>query len=368
MCHWGFGPGKASAVASSQETCTDPHPVNPLEGRGRGGASRASARPSLVEETGLLMPYARAGRAFIAGIVVTTLACSSEPRAGDAGARDRVRSDDTGRLFESAAPSKRIVSLIPAATEILFAIGAGSQLVARSDYCDHPPAARRLPSAGNGIRPAIEPILSFRPDLVVIFAGPDNAASIERLRELGAPVFAVRHNSIADLYLNIRRLGALTARSAAAESLAAGIQAALDSIAARRPDGPPVRVYYDLWGEPPHTIGGGSYLSELIRIAGGVNVFGDLDAPSPRVSLEAILIARPDVILLPVARPGAHPAAILRERSGWSAIAPVREGRVAGVDAELLHRLGPRLPDAARAIADAIEQALAPSVPTGVAR
>lgn len=311
------------------------------------------------------MPYARAGRAVIAGIIGAGLACSPEPRSGAGAAGDRDR-DDTGHRFEATAPPRRVVSLIPAATEILFAIGAGSRLVARTDYCNHPPAARLLPSAGSGIRPAVEPILSFEPDLVVLFAGPDNAASIERLRELDAPVYAIRHNSIADLYRNIRRLGALTGRPAAADSLATGIEVALDSIAARRPDAAPVRVYYDLWGEPPHTIGGGSYLSELIRIGGGLNVFGHLDAPSPRVSLEAILAARPDVILVPTGPSGADPLERLRARPGWTALPAVREGRVAGVDAELTHRLGPRLPEVARTIADALESArTAAPVPTG---
>ena len=307
------------------------------------------------------MAIARAGRAVIGGIIAAGLACTPEPRSSAGVAGDRSLDDDTGRPFEATAPARRLVSLIPAATEILFAVGAGSQLVARTDYCDHPPAARLLPSVGSGIRPAVEPILSFEPDLVVLFAGPDNAASIERLRELGAPVFAIRHNSIADLYRNIRRLGTLTGRSTAAESLAAGIEVALDSIAERRPDGPPVRVYYDLWGEPPHTIGGGSYLSDLIRIAGGRNVFGDLDVPSPRVSLEAILAARPDVILVPTGPSGADPLERLRARPGWTSLAAVREGHVAGVDADLAHRLGPRLPDAARAIADAIERVRPPA-------
>lgn len=308
------------------------------------------------------MRYARAGRAFIAGLLHLGLACSSE-REGARLASDSLRRDDTAHLFEIETRPRRILSLIPATTEILFAIGAGASLVARTDYCDFPPEARRLPSVGNGIRPAVEPILSFDPDLVVIFAGPDNAASIERLRELGVPVFAVRHNSIADLYLNIRRLGALTHRGTSAEALVRRIQSALDSIAAASASGTPVAVYYDLWGEPPHTIGSGSYLSDLIRLGGGRNVFADLDAPSPRVNLEAILAVRPDLVIVPSTRPLDDPVAHLRARPGWAALPAVSEGRVATVDADLVHRLGPRLPDAARAIARAIESARTRSSP-----
>ncbi|MBI4512947.1 MAG: ABC transporter substrate-binding protein, partial [Gemmatimonadetes bacterium] len=134
-------------------------------------------------------------------LLLAGLAC-----AGDAGSSgfdaDSLRTDDTGYALRFERRPERIVSLIPTATEILFAIGAGPRLLARTDYCNYPPEARRLPSVGDGIRPAVEPILAFRPDLVVMFAGPDNAPSIERLRALGVPVFAVYHNSLPDLYRN----------------------------------------------------------------------------------------------------------------------------------------------------------------------
>lgn len=301
------------------------------------------------------MPYARAGRAVCAGILLGLLACSSEPGRTALHA-DSLRIDDTGRAFAGPVPAGRILSLVPAATEILFALGAGPRVVARTDFCDHPPAARALPSVGNGIRPAVEPILAFRPDLIVLFAGPDNAATTDRLRQLAAPVFAVRHNTVEDLIRNIRRLGALTGRAEAADSLVRALHAGLDSVA-RAAAGPPVRVYYDLWGDPPHTIGRGSYLNALIRIGGGRNVFEDLEAPSPQINVEAVLAADPDVILVPGGRSGTDPAEALRKRPGWRAIPAVREGRVGAVNPDLVHRLGPRLPEAARALADAIKSA-----------
>ncbi len=228
-------------------------------------------------------------------------------------------------------------------------------MIARTDYCDYPPEARQLPSAGSGIRPPVEPVLAFRPDLVVIFAGPDNAASIERLRALGTPVFAIRHNSIEDLEWNLRRLGALVGAAQRADSLARAIRGALDSIARAAASDPRPRVYYDLWGDPPHTIGRGSYLNELIAIAGASNVFGYLEAPSPRINFEAVLAADPDIVITS-AEPGVDPVARLRARPGWRALPAVREGRVAAVNPDLVHRLGPRLPQAARELAAAVAE------------
>lgn len=300
------------------------------------------------------MPQARVGRALIAGCVCIAAACGADSAGAGGSGEDALRTDDTGYTVPEGPPARRIVSLIPAATEILFVLGAGPQLVARTDYCDYPPEVRELQSVGTGIRPAVEPILSLRPDLVLAFAGPDNAASIDRLRSLGVRLFAVRHNTVEDLLANIRRLGSLTGRTAAADSLARSISATLDSLAREAEGGTPVRVYYDLWGEPPHTIGGGSYLNDLIRVGGGLNVFGHLGAPSPQVNVEAVIEARPDVILLPLGRTRRDPVDMLRRRPGWNVIPAVRAGRVAAVDADLVHRLGPRLPEAARAVAEAI--------------
>lgn len=259
--------------------------------------------------------------------------------------------DAAGDTLVLGSPAERVVSLIPAATELLFAMGSGDRLVGRTRYGgDHPPEAARVPSVGEGVRPSVESVMARRPDAVVVYAGQGNQGSIRRFRDLGVPVLAVAHNTIPELMANIDRLGALTGRSGAADSLKRSVRRRLDDVAAVVAGGEPLRVYYDVWSDPPRTVGSGSYLDSLITVAGGRNVFGDLDAPSPQVSLEAVVRREPDVVVFPRGEAsGDRPPP--PARSGWREIPAVRRGDVRSVDAGLLHRLGPRLGEAAAHLA-----------------
>ncbi len=283
-------------------------------------------------------------------------AVDGEARPG--GGIDTIRvTDDLGRTLVLPAPATRIVSLVPAATEILFAIGAGDKLVGRTRFDVHPPEATAVPDVGDGVRPSAEVVLQRRPDAVILFAGPDNQATVAEFDRLGIPTLAMFHNSLEDLVRNTLRLGLLSGRSEAADELTAAIEAELARVGEATRNLAPKSVYYDLWPSPPITIGAGSYLDSLISLAGGRNIFSDLDAPSPQVSLEAIVVRDPDLVLIPVEAgvTQQRPA----ERSGWQSIPAVREGRVAEVDASLVHRLGPRLGEAAAALAIAIHPTLA---------
>lgn len=265
--------------------------------------------------------------------------------------------DDRGDTLALAAPAERVVSLIPAATELFFALGAGDRLVGRTRYGTHPPGAREVPSVGEGIRPSAEAVVARRPDAVVVYAGQSNSGSIRRFEELGIPVLALEHNTIPQLMRNIERLGALAGRASAADSLAAAVREELrrvaDAVAGRRR----VPIYYDLWPDPPRTVGAGSYLDSLITVAGGRNVFGDLEGPSPRVSLEAVVERQPEVIVSPEGGGGERlPPG---ERPGWGEIGAVKRGRVVSVDGTLVHRLGPRLGAAAARLAAALHPAAA---------
>lgn len=279
--------------------------------------------------------------------------------AGSGAPADSVRiADDRGDTLRLAEPASRVVSLIPAATEILFAIGAGERVVGRTRYGDHPPAARSVPSVGEGVRPSAELVLARRPDAVIMYAGSANQRSLARFSRVGVPVLAVEHNTLGDLYRNLRRLGALTGRRAEADSLVRRLRRELSRV--RKLTGPRDRpaVYYDVWSRPPRTVGSGSYLDTLIAVAGGRNVFSDLDAPSPQVSLEAVAARDPDLILAPRAGGSEGRRRPPAKRPGWDVIPAVREGRVRRVDGDLLHRLGPRLGRAAAELAAAVHPEL----------
>lgn len=282
---------------------------------------------------------------------------TAAPSSGAAAADTVVVEDDLGRRIRLASPPGRIVSLVPAVTELLFALGAGDRLVGRTRYDVLPPAARDVPSVGEGVRPSLERVAAREPDLVVLYSGAENRATARRLEELGLPTLALRHDRFPDLYRNLRRLGRVTGRRSAARELEEAIRCRL-GVVSRATDGlPRRRVYYEVWSDPPITVGAGSYLDSLLSVAGAENVFGDLEAPSPRVSIEAVAARRPELILVP-RRSGEGEGTSPGRRPGWSALEAVREGRVRRVDGDLLHRLGPRVGDAAAALARVVHPSL----------
>jgi len=270
--------------------------------------------------------------------------------------------DDAGRRVEFTEPPCRIVSLIPAATEIVFALAAENCLVGRSIYDDYPPGVESIPEVGQAIGANIERVLAQGPDLVLLVAGSDNARTVEQFQRLGVPSLLFRLNRLPELRSTIERLGVVLGRPEAADSLLAAIDGQLESVRRRTRDLDPVTVYYDIAYPPPITIGAGSYLDALLEIAGGRNAFHDMSAPSPTVNLEAIVVRDPDVIVYPVGRAwggAGHPG----DRPLWKGLRAVTSGNVRQVDADLLHRLGPRVGDAARHLAEAIHPELAPETP-----
>ena len=204
--------------------------------------------------------------------------------------------DDAGldHTFESAP--RRIVSLVPSATETLLALGLHEHIVGRTDF-DVMPELADLPSVGGGLAANLEILISLNLDLVVRFAGESDRGTVDRMTELGIPHFAIRPDGIEDVRAIIGRLGRITGSDRAADSLLADIDAALDLVA-RRVQGRPVRnVVYLLGGEPPWVAGPDTYISELIVAGGGANVFADLDRLYSPVSLEELIVRDIDLIL-----------------------------------------------------------------------
>jgi ABC-type Fe3+-hydroxamate transport system substrate-binding protein len=255
---------------------------------------------------------------------------------------------------------QRIVSLVPVATEILFELGEGARVVGRSRFDDHPPEVLEVASVGDAIRPSMEAILLREPDLVILVGGSDNAAAVRELSELGVPNLVVRFNTLGDLETNVTRLGRLVGREQAAENLWSRIDSELEAVHAAVRGLERRRVYYDLGYPPAFTIGAGSYLDTLITIAGGTNVFHDLDVPAPRVSLEAILARDPDVVVRPVEDGVEAPLPQADSRPGWEHLRAVKAGAILRVPGNLVHRLGPRVGEAAWALAWALHPDIDP--------
>lgn len=273
---------------------------------------------------------------------------------GPAGSADRDGSDGHGDDLAAQSEARRIVSLIPTVTEILFQLGAGDRLVGRTRWGVDPAEARAIPDVGDGVRPSLEAVLARKPDLVILYDGETNRESRARLRRLGVPTLALRHDTLDDLRLNILRLGDVVGCPAGGKALADRITRELSAVARATEGRPRVQVYYDAWADPPMTIGGGSFIDSLLTLAGGTNVFGDLDGPAPRVSLEAIIGRNPERILVAVPREALGRRPDLAARHGWHRIPAVAAGRISTLDRDVVSRLGPRVAEAAWSIAEAL--------------
>jgi ABC-type Fe3+-hydroxamate transport system substrate-binding protein len=242
-------------------------------------------------------------------------------RAGTVALAD---TDDFGTALPTDARyASRVVSLNPTATEVIFAIGAQARLVGRSRWDEFPAEAQSVPALGDGIRPNIEAVLAARPTLVVLYATAENRAAALALQRAGVRTLAMRVDHIAQFMSLCERLGVALDATARARGVTDSVQRTLDRVRAAMRGAKPVTVVWPLWRAPVLVVGRGSYLDELLGIAGGVNVFHDLAAPSPAVSIEEIAKRNPDVLIA-----SARTSAELRASSAWNAVSAVRDQHV----------------------------------------
>jgi len=262
--------------------------------------------------------------------------------------------------YQIGTGAHRIISLVPALTEMLFAIGAGPQVVAVSSYDDFPADTRTLPRVGALLDPDVERILVLRPDLVVTYGSQD--ALEAQLASAGIRTFSYRHGGIEALFQTMRDLGAAAGRAAEAERTAGAIRARLEAIRASVRGRPRPKVLL-VFGREPRSLqqmyvsGGAGFLHDMLDIAGGTNVFADVPREAVQPSHETLLTRAPDVIVeLHTTRPIAG-AEIARERAVWSALGSmpaVQNGRIHFLNGDYLVVPGPRVGAATGALARAI--------------
>jgi iron complex transport system substrate-binding protein len=269
------------------------------------------------------------------------VACrDASPPAGRA-----VRDDFGGAVSVQRRPA-RIVSLNPTTTEILFALGAGNRLVGRSQYDVFPDSARLVPNVGPAMRPNVEAVLAARPDLVILYASDDNRTAYERLAAAHIPTVAFRIDSIAQFARDTRLIGRMIGDSALADATVDSIEATLRRVKDMTARLSHPTVFVHAWDRPIIAIGGGSFLSQLLDIAGARNVYGDRNVPSLTVSLEDVLKRNPDFVLAsPVAAPK------MLSSDSWRAIPAVRAGHVLVYDTTLVGRPSVQLGAAAYSLA-----------------
>lgn len=257
----------------------------------------------------------------------------------------RTVTDDLDRSVEVGGAPLRMVSLAPGATEMLFAAGAGTQLIATVQYSSEPPAARTVPRIGDVAAIDMERLVALRPDVVIAWPAGGNPAQRAKIAALGIPLYQQQVSRLADLPGSLRRLGVLADTETVAERAAADLEARLSALErnygtreGRRPS-----VLLQVWNRPIYTIGGHHLISDALSLCGARNVFADLPEPAPLVDTEAVIARDPEIILA-LAPPG-EGAAWVADWQRFPSVAAVRNHRVVAFENQALSRLGPSVLD-----------------------
>lgn len=260
--------------------------------------------------------------------------------------------DDRGAVAPPA-PAQRIVTLAPHLAEIVFAAGAGGRLVGVARFSDFPEAARHLPRVGDGSRVDLERILALKPDLILAWKSGNQASDVARLEQLGFPVFVTEPARLADIPRLVRAVGTLAGTEHDAEQTSEKFNNEINVLREKYGGRPPLRVFYEIWHRPLLTVNGRHIISDVITLCGGRNVFADAPALTPQVSTEAVLAARPEVIL------GGGSAGGEKEFvAEWraSAVEALRDLPRFYVDPDEIQRQTPRIVGGARAICEDLEK------------
>ena len=231
-------------------------------------------------------------RLTVAVALAGLAACHSPPR-------EAAGKDDLGRPVSLEKPATRVVSLAPSITELVFAIGAGNRLVGRSKWDEYPPEVAGVPSVGDGLSPNVEAVAATRPDLVLLYASPNNANALRQLDQLGIEALNYHMDRLDDVPRLARIFGRLLGVARDADERASRFELQLDSArrATRETRTPGPSVVLIAWTDPPMVLGSASFASEIVDLAGGRNVFDDLATPSATVTIETIAARKPDVLV-----------------------------------------------------------------------
>ncbi|MFO8005963.1 cobalamin-binding protein [Thioalkalivibrio sp.] len=297
---------------------------------------------------------ARARRRCVAGPALALWLCLPFAPAG-ASAQDIVAIDDRDRSVQLAKPAQRIVSLAPHLTELLFAVGAGDRIVATVAHADFPAAAREIPRIGTATQLDLERLLAARPDLVIAWDSGNPRSPLERLERLGLTVYYSEPSDFAGIADDLRRLGRLTGSDDLAERTAQDFEDAINALRVRYSERPPVTLFYQVWDRPLMTVNDTHLIGEAIRLCGGRNIFGDLEALVPRPGKETVLASDPEAIVS--GGPGEDRQDWLEPWAKWTSLTAVRRDNLFFIPPSLIQRHTPRIARGTRMLCEALETA-----------
>ncbi len=261
--------------------------------------------------------------------------------------------DDYGYIVNLTSTPNRIISLAPSNTEILFAVGAGDQVVGVTDYCDYPYnftawiEAGNMTSIGNYWHPAIEPIVALNPDLILASGSASDEAAA-KLRNLGYNVLVLDAKNLNGVLNDLYIVGKATGHSDEAAALVSSYRERIDTIAANVANATTTpKLYYETWSDPLMSAGPNTFVSDLFSIAGGANIFDDAASEWPVVSSDSVITKNPDIIIS-YDDPG------FATRAGWSSINAIKNNQIYAMPSSIFSRPGPRLVDALEDLAQII--------------
>lgn len=268
--------------------------------------------------------------------------CARKRIEGQSFGTTRNFKDGLGREISVVFPPKRIVSLAPSVTEMLFALGVDDRIVGVTSYCDYPAAARQKQQVGDTLHLSLERIISLRPDLVVISTASQLESLTRRLDELSIPVFVTDPRTVRDVALTIRGLGELTGSEARAAALVSAFDRKVSEVELRVGQLPRPRVLYVLQTAPLITVGKNTFINDLINLAGGSSISATETADYPQFSRETVAARKPEVIIAPAS----HGTELVTEESllhDFATTPAVIRRRIFRVDPDLVDRPGPRI-------------------------
>jgi iron complex transport system substrate-binding protein len=291
-------------------------------------------------------------RIAVRGMLVLALAWTSAAAAAD------IRlTDDAGRSLSLPQPARRIISLTPHLTELLFAAGAGDRVVGTVEYSNYPEQARRIERIGDSAQLDLERIVALKPDLVLVWRDGNAQRQLEKLLQLGIPVFYNEPRRLPDIARAIGQIGLLAGTEAAALPAARAFTARLAELRRRYSGRAPVALFFQIWDRPLLTVNGAHLISDAIRLCGGRNVFAGLKSLTPEVSTEAVLAADPEAIVGVSAEAGQ--VGNLDAWKQWPRMRAVARANLFLVDSVLISRNTPRILDGAEALCEQLDKARA---------
>jgi iron complex transport system substrate-binding protein len=262
--------------------------------------------------------------------------------------------DDLGRKIEMEGPPQRIVSVAPSVTETLFALGLGDRVVGVSSYCEFPPEALEKEKVGGYINPSLEKIVASKPDLVIGIAEGDLKTFMDKLISLKIPVYISNPRNVSEVLASIKNIGKVTFSSQSAEKITEAMEGRIQAVRVKVQGRPHPRVMPVLNIDPLMSAGKGTFVDDLIRLAGGRNVAEKVRGKYPRLSVEEVLVQDPEVIILGSMKSQDAMDEGRRWWKKWKTISAVRHGRIYVLDADLIYRPSPRIVDGLEEMARAI--------------